>query len=304
MLRKVMFDRNKKQSDTELAEEAWSDEEQTGAWRPGMRPPDTEQTAANPPDDGNGAGERLGKTHSGEAYGPRDEEAGRLLHSLSRTHEAEQRYGPESPLAAQLDLLRAWQSRRLARTYADLADDPHYARACRFLLEDIYMAPRDFARQGEDLQRVYELALRGVPGWIVRPVIQALELYNLSEDLDHALLDVLVNRLGMTDHLTPQLYAEAYRLCDNYALRVRQIELMVEVVHAMDGLVRLPMVTTTMRLGRLAASRAGLVELHNFVERGVTALQEMGGADAFVSIIRQREMQILDRIFAGDPDPF
>ncbi len=230
--------------------------------------------------------------------------AAALSRNLARAQANTQRDAPDAPYASQLLLLRDWQSRRLTRTYADLAADPRFSAAFHFFLGEVYTAPRDFTRPGEDVQHIGYLALKFLPGRVLHPLNQALEVYNLSEDLDHALAEVLVTRLGMADNLTPDLYAEAYRLSDNYALRVRQIDLLADVIRSVDELARLPVVAATIRVTRLPAARAGLADIHGFVERGAVALQQMGGAATFVDIIRRREMRILDRIYARDPDPF
>ena len=44
----------------------------------------------------------------------------------------------------------------------------------------------------------------------------------MTSTLDDRLLHVLVVQLGMVDALTAELYATAYRICDNYGQRVRQ----------------------------------------------------------------------------------
>lgn len=73
--------------------------------------------------------------------------------SLQNDEEARLRRAEARALDPGLAVLRAWQSQRLARTYADLLDDPAYAPACRFFLSEIYAA-RDFSQRdagGEQL---------------------------------------------------------------------------------------------------------------------------------------------------------
>jgi hypothetical protein len=100
------------------------------------------------------------------------------------------------------------------------------------------------------------------------------------------------------------LYAEAYRLCNNYSDRVRQIEMVSEIGDELDRIAKIPLVGTALHLARGPAIRAGWVELTEFLERGYRAFEHMRGAQFFTSTIRQRERRILDKIFAGDADPF
>lgn len=234
---------------------------------------------------------------------PSPKDAARLLASLRRGQELRRIRVAERKLDPQLALLRKWQSKRLARTHADLLASKRYAPAARFFLTDIY-APRDFSQRDQDMMTLYNFMLRFLPPRLLHPLTLTVELYNLTEQLDRALLHVLVDDLGMTNVLTTDLYAEAYRRCDNYDDRRRQIELIVEVGQAVDRLVRLPLVSATLRVAGGPARRAGWHELHDFLERGFKAFKHMRGADSFLRTIRQREMRILDRIFEGDPDPF
>lgn len=200
-------------------------------------------------------------------------------------------------------LLRAWQSRRLGTTYADLLGHPRYEPACRFFLDDLY-GPRDFSQRDYDLTRMYEFAQTFVPAALIQPLARTVELHFMTHALDAQLLDALVNKLGVTDRITTALYAEGYRVCDNYAERARQIDMIVEIGELLDRLVRVPLIGAAVTVARGPARRAGWVELTDFLERGYTAFRHMKGATFFLSTVRQREMRSLDKIFARDPDPF
>ena len=63
---------------------------------------------------------------------------------------------PERPLAPPVAKLKAWQTRRMAATYADLLAMPRYKLACEFFLTDIY-APRP-ARQHMHLEKIRRVA--------------------------------------------------------------------------------------------------------------------------------------------------
>jgi hypothetical protein len=209
----------------------------------------------------------------------------------------------EPRLDPQLALLRAWQTDRLARTHADLLASPRYGPACRFFLSDLY-APRDFSQRDQDFEQLHRFLQRYLPAPLLRVLTRAIEANTLTKELDEILLAVLVNDLEMMDAISPQMYCEAYRRGDNYDKRVRQIELIVEVGREIDRIVRLPLSGIVLRLARRPAQRAAWTEIQDFLERGYAAFKHMGGADTFLYTLYQREKQILDRIFAGDSDPF
>jgi hypothetical protein len=199
--------------------------------------------------------------------------------------------------------LRSWQSDRLAQTYADLLESNRYGPACRFFLDEIY-APRDFSQRDQDIEYLYAIMSSFLPEFLIKVVRKAIEMNDLTNELDWALSRALVENLGLTGEITPEQYAEAYRICDNYAERAHQIQLIGEVGRMVDRGTRIPLIGATLHLAQRPARRAGWGALHDFLNHGYTAFKHMGRADDFLNIVQEREMGILDRIYAGLPDPF
>lgn len=206
-------------------------------------------------------------------------------------------------LTPQMGVLRQWQVDRLAQTHGDLLRSKRYGRACQFFLTDIYGA-QDFSQRDADAENVYRTMRKYLPERLLITMGKTIELNKTTQQLDNHLLDVLVNQLGMTDTLTADMYAAAYRLCDNYETRQKQLDMVLDVGRGVDNLTRIPMIGMVLRAARRPASRSGWSELQDFMERGFAAFKEMRGADQFLAIVEQRERRILDQIFAGAPAPF
>jgi hypothetical protein len=209
----------------------------------------------------------------------------------------------QSGLDPHLALLRVWQAERLARTYADLLDQPRYRPACLFFLEDIYAA-RDFSQRDHDLETMYEFMRRFVPDAISRPAALTIKLHRMTEALDRKLLNVLVGQLGMIDSIAVEQYAEAYRRCNNYRERVEQIDAIIEICEHIDGIVRNPITGPALRISKRPLRGAGYGEVVAFLERGYDSFKRMHGSRHFRKTVRERETGILERIYAHDPDPF
>jgi hypothetical protein len=194
--------------------------------------------------------------------------------------------------------LKAFQAERLARSYADIAAQPRYRMATAFFLDDLY-GPKDFSRRDDAMLRILPVMVRTMPARGVEAATLAVELEALSESLDHRVARVLDP--GPIDE---QSYARAYRAGSTRAERERQIELVVRVGRDLDWLVRKPLVHSTLKLMRAPARMAGLHDLQDFLEHGFRAFRAMGGAEEFLSIIRNREMEILNRLFSGAGEAF
>lgn len=242
---------------------------------------------------------------------PRPPNAVQLLRDLQ--HSAELKHQPSAAdgLHLRLALLREWQARRLARTYADLLADPGYRPACEFFLSDIY-APRDFSQRDQDLEHIHQFLARVLPATTIQLLTKTVELNRLTNSLDNHLLQVLVDQLGVTDAVmdavmdavTPELYAEAYRLCDNQAERAYQIDLTQDVLRQVSDWARHRVVSIAMKMAKVPAQRAGWVETYDFLERGYEACRRLKEAQFFVETIAQREKGLLDLIYAGDVTGF
>lgn len=227
-----------------------------------------------------------------------------LFKQVLRGHIAGDREVVETTgLSPQMAILRQWQVDRLAQTHEDLLRNKRYGRACQFFLTDIYGA-QDFSQRDADAENVYRTMRKYLPDRLLITMGKTIALNKITQQLDAHLLEALVNRLGMTDTLTTEMYAEAYRLCDNYETRQKQLDMVLDVGRGVDNLTRIPMIGMVLRAARRPANRSGWSELQDFMERGFAAFKEMRGADQFLAIVEQRERQILDQIFANAPHPF
>lgn len=204
-------------------------------------------------------------------------------------------HGQAPPRLAEV---KAWQAARLARTHADLAADPRYAKATAFFLDDLYGA-KDFSGRDNAMLRIYPVMVRTLPKGAVETAALAIEVDALSEELDRR----LTARLE-PGPITEASYSRAYRQAGTRAERARQIELIDEVGRRLDRLVVAPMVYATLKLMRTPAKLLGMDELQTFLERGFEAFRRMGGADEFLARIGGREREILSRLFSGQTSPF
>ena len=187
-----------------------------------------------------------GTTEQSHHQLPSLKDAGRLMVNLraSMAHHELVEGKQLSPLIATLS---AWQSVRLSRTHADMLADPQFGQAGAFFLDGIY-APKDFTQRDDDGQRVYHFMNRFLPEATLHPLAMALEVNSLMQQLDLALAEAMRSHLGVDTWFERWQYEEAYRLCDNYEVRARQIDLIVEVGHQLERVRRVPFVHTTLRL--------------------------------------------------------
>jgi hypothetical protein len=225
------------------------------------------------------------------------------IYRLSREKEAPPERVEAQPLEPRLARLREWQVKRLAQTYADFLADERYRSACEFFQTDLYGA-RDFSQRDRDFERLHELLSRILPASMLRLLSDAIFLNRMTADLDRRLLDALGGALDADGEIPAKDYAEAYRRCDNYAERLEQIERLVAITKEIGAGARLPIVGPSLWMLRVPAQRLGWFELYDFLHRGYLSFQPMTDVLPFAQAIEEREKRILERIYAGDSEPF
>ncbi|HEX2010868.1 MAG TPA: hypothetical protein VJN44_08030 [Roseateles sp.] len=195
-------------------------------------------------------------------------------------------------LEERVGALKRYQQQRFRRSYADLLASPRYAAAARFFLDELY-GPGDFSRRDAQFARVVPSLIRLFPAEVVETVAQLAELHALSEQLDTE----MGRQLG-----APQIaaadYARAWQAAATPAQRERQIELLLAVGRALDGLTRKPLLRQALRMMRKPAAAAGLAELQRFLETGFDTFKAMAGAEAFLQTVTRRERALADALFA------
>ncbi|UCE32844.1 MAG: hypothetical protein JSW68_04215 [Burkholderiales bacterium] len=223
-------------------------------------------------------------------------DAARLHRFALEAARLRKRAADDRALGARVRAVKQWQSRRLARTHADLLEDRRYGRAARFFLDEIYGA-KDFTQRDAELQRIVPMLSRLLPHEALAAIADAVELDALSERLDTWVAESLDEPEAA--RIDEARYAAAYLAVGDRNDRVRQIDLVVDVGYQLDGLVRHPLVGKLLAAMRLPARAAGLGEMQRFLQDGFRAFEGMGGASEFLERIAARERALNDSLLAG-----
>jgi hypothetical protein len=221
----------------------------------------------------------------------------RLTGALGRVIDLRARLHADPDLCARWLAVKRWQSERLADTYADLLASDRYRESCEFFLEELYGA-RDFEQRDAEAQKVVPKLAGMLPARAIETLLLAVELDELSEDLDAGVARVIRTPVNA------QRYAEAYRQVGSRETREHQIELVHKIGQALDRLARIPMLAPMLGMMKGPAEAWGYGHLHRFLYRGFHAFAGMGGANEFLGTIQRRELAVNARLFANDPDPF
>ncbi len=217
------------------------------------------------------------------------------LETLAKLRGPDQR---DAALYAQAKRVKAWQRKRLAATYADLAAQRRYTPTVAFFLDELY-GGKDSALRDADLRRMVPTMQRLLPAFAYQAVSDALALDVLAEEFDQALAADISDA-----EITDQRYVKAFRAAGRHGDRLRQVALMRTVGAGLDRMVKQPLIYPTLKMLRRPARMAGLEAMQQFLEAGFTAFRHMRGADEFLETIAARETLLIERIFQGHAAPF
>jgi hypothetical protein len=218
---------------------------------------------------------------------------------LVRNRSLRAQFSEDPGLQKELQALQRWQAARLERTYADLQERERYRPGVEFFLEELY-TDTDYLPRDTQLERASPILKRMLPSQAQESMRMAVQLEVLSQELDGE----MTRTLGAGTTIDEQSYAEAYRTVGRREDRERQIGFILEAGRDLERLVKLPMIYTLIRMAHGPAHLAGFGALHDFLEDGFRAFRAMGGAEEFLQAIEDRERRIMERIFAGDSEPF
>lgn len=218
----------------------------------------------------------------------------RLADALARVMTLRRALMADPQMVQRWQAVKRYQSERLRRTYADLLLIPRYGAAAQFFLDDLY-GERDFEQRDREALRVVPKLARMLPERAIETMALAVELDELSEILDARVagnIELPLDDAG---------YRRAYRGAGTRPERERQIAMVDAIGRALDGLARLPLLTSMLRLMRVPAEAAGLEHLHRFLTRGFHSFRAMHGAGEFLDTVRRRETALMEELFGPSP---
>jgi len=221
----------------------------------------------------------------------REEIRGQLSRLVERYRAARRKVERDAGLRRRVRALAVYQSRRLATTYADLRSRPRYRDAVDFFLRDLY-GPHDLTARDQQILRAMDKLQKFLPAGALMALAHAFELHVLTIELDADTAAALPDA-GAVDAET---YGRAYQVADRAEDRERQIALVGEIGHLLDGLAHRPEVGLAVRLARGPAHAAGYGELQDFLERGYEGFRAMDGAREFLETIDERERALMNTL--------
>lgn len=212
-----------------------------------------------------------------------------------------QQHAGDPALARAIAEVKRFQARRFQATYADLLHNPRYADAARFFLQELY-SDKDYASRDQQFARIASTIARLFPQSVVATAAALAEVHAQTETLDDRMAHAWrADSLATPQNGEPARYVRCWRQSGDRAARQHQLDVVLQLGQELDRLTRARGLRTLLRMMRRPAAAAGLDALQQFLETGFDAFAQMGGAEEFLTLVRQRESEWI-RVLFDDSD--
>lgn len=214
----------------------------------------------------------------------------RHLHAV----ETMQEIAEKAELVEKIKQLQEWQCQRLLISHKDLYDDPKFKPAMQFFIDELY-GPKDFSQRDQDIAKVVPKMSKLLPEKALLSLSSALYLNAISYELDFAMASSLNGK-----EINRDTYAEAYREAKNETPRTQQIDYIERLGFDLAEVVQIRGISFLLKMSRKPAKLAGVLSLHEFIEQGFNAFNQLGHVREFIDPIIQRERITMRQLFAGE----
>jgi hypothetical protein len=194
--------------------------------------------------------------------------------------------------------LKEFQVKRLQDTYHDFMEKKIYQPLGEFFFEELY-GPKDHQARDESFERLHRQLAGKFSTDILEDMGKLIALNQLCNELDEKLLEKLVELFGKRN-FTMEEYQKAYRACNNYEARKKQIESIDFAIKTFYQLAKRPMVGFVLKSISLTARFIGATNMVSFLRKGYDSFRSIPHPDdleKFQKALQEREFVFLNHIY-------
>ena len=218
----------------------------------------------------------------------------RHLHGIATM----QKIANKAGLMPAIRAVQTWQCKRLLATHQEMYQKKRFKPAVEFFINELY-GPNDFSQRDQDIARIVPKMSKFMPENALQSLATALHLNNLSFELDFEMAKKLVDSEINRDN-----YAEAYINCDNMATRQQQIDYIRILGTDLADVIKMRGISSLLFISRKPAKLAGVLALHEFLEKGFKSFKNLGNVEDFILPVVDKEHQIMQQLAnPNSPNP-
>ncbi|MFT5840573.1 MAG: hypothetical protein ACI9UT_003086 [Flavobacteriales bacterium] len=210
----------------------------------------------------------------------------RHLHGISTMQEIAEK----AELMTTIKAVQSWQCKRLLISHQHMYQQKRFRSAVDFFVNELY-GPNDFSQRDKDIARIVPKMSTFLPQKALQSMASALYLNTLSFELDFELAKRLVDT-----NINRDTYAKAYTSCENLAIRQQQIDYIRTLGNDLADVVKMKGIASLLFISRKPAKMAGVLALHEFLEKGFKSFKNLGNVEDFITPLVNKEREIMQQL--------
>jgi hypothetical protein len=216
------------------------------------------------------------------------------------------KYHKNPAIFQRLQDVQAWQKTRMQRTHAKQFAEKQNVLMSEYFLNRLYGGP-DFDALAEQIARLVKYAHKAekiIPDNAIKTGTAGVTLAILAVQLDEEVAIQLLEDYPDSPALTDEIMRVTYLKLDQKENRLKQLRLLDELGQSLDKHMRSFIVQAAFKMCKSAATKYRFETMYDFMQDGFLALKPLKSAEKFVKEFTAVERQIIDKVHAGDPNPF
>lgn len=224
----------------------------------------------------------------------RKQAATMFVEYMQQSNELHQEYLENTDLQHDYDIFTRWQVNYFLRAFEDLRVKRGYREAIDFTVTD-FVGTRVSSRDAE-VTRAAPVFTKLLPLNALQALCAAARLNARSLEIN---LDVC-KLLASDQPISEQSYALAYRRASTYEECIELTQLTVDLGQKIKTLVKIPLLSATLKAMHIPAHAAGFGALQTFLETGYATFRSIPDIDHFLQEVQDRLAAIFEQLFYGD----
>lgn len=229
---------------------------------------------------------------------PRQQAANLFREAIGRSNTLHIEYLDDPQLLRNYDRFANWQLQHLLPFFADLYEQPGYAEAIDFTMNDL--AGVGISSRDRDLERAAPAITRMLPVGALQTIAKAADMNARVLKSNIAICRALLVRNELPKVITERDYCVACRKASTLSELVELVHLITGLGETLMSLVHIPMIGATLRVMRAPAHAAGFGALQDFLERGYLTFKQIPDIELFLAEIEKRMVEVFTQIHTAN----
>ena len=191
-------------------------------------------------------------------------------------------------------------------THQDLFNQKENVLMAQYFLNRLYGGPEfdDLAVQIERLLKYAHKAEKIIPENAIKTGLKSVGLAVLAMQLDEQVAAQLLKDYPADQVIDNEMMRQTLIKLDQYDARLEQLSLLDDLGGALDKYMRSFIMHTAFKMCKGAANKYRFELMYDFIGEGFIAMKPMKSAANFIHTFTVKEREIVEKVHAGEPNPF